>query len=148
MAKKQSDPWKVPARKPTPGKYLMGPEFPGCVNTGTRPILYQLHKQNQHGGQRFVVCHECDYRQVQTVVATGGATGKRHLKRRAGWHGDAWVFKTRAGAVAQFETWCRQLAGQYDGMRRRAAELRAVLRDQPGTAAAAAAALELSDLGI
>ena len=149
MTKKKIDqPWRVPPRMPAAGRYRLGPEFPGCFNTGTRPIVYQLHKQSWSvDGQRFVVCHECDYREVQAAVTLGQARGKRRLPKRAGWHGDAWVFKTRGPAVACFEAWCERLQAQYDAMLARVAACRAILRDQPGTPDAMAAALELSDMG-
>lgn len=142
-----SEPWRVPAKSPAPGRYRLGPEFPGCFNTGTRPILWQINKDAVPStGQRFVVCYECDREAVSFVVVSGQAKGKRVLKKRKGWHGDAQVFKTRAPAVAAFEAWCERLQAEYDGMRDKARKLAQTAKDKAGTPEGVAAALELADL--
>ena len=141
------EPWRVPARSPAEGRYRLGPEFPGCYNTGTRPILAHISTHAVPStGQKYIVCYELDREAVQFVVISGQAKGKRVLKKQKGWHGDAQVFKTRGPAVAAFEAWCEELQAKYDAMRTKANELQAIVKAKAGTPEAIAAALELSDL--
>jgi len=102
-----------------PGTGYGGPEFYGCSNTGQRPIIRRMKREN---GGLFIVGPQaqCDFgfapREYREFAVGGGKPGRSIGKGPS----RIWRFKSRRAAIAQFTELCNKVLDYND--RERAAE--------------------------
>lgn len=88
---------------PRPGKYLKGPDFYNCCNTGTQPILMRLEEHYAPKNVKYMVCEaELDYRDAIRAGIFGNTRVVKVGKRKA------WLYRTRKSAVTKFVTICNE----------------------------------------
>jgi len=98
------------------GKGLLGPEYAGCCNSGTRPLIMRskvLDGDFWVGPELYV----SDARHV-AIREFYRLNGKRRRVYRIGKRRRVYRFKSRAPAVAKFRELCAEVLRFNDGIRR------------------------------
>lgn len=92
---------------PNPGKYLKGPDFYNCCNTGTQPILFHLEARYAPQNMQYMVCEaELDYNEA--IRAGIRAKTQPHFLIVTVEKRKAWFYSNRRSAVTKFVTICNE----------------------------------------
>lgn len=92
-------------RRITQNRYLLGPEYLGCCNTGQRPKLVRCGFSN-----RYIVGCEADVDSMRVTILRAVKDGDTGVKFRVG-DNFVWVYKSRTSAGAKFDELCAGVVG-------------------------------------